>query len=458
MADNEIGGDNGALEINGPDLNTTIQPEGNDSEEESNDNFTKKTFEVDLFGENETLVFVRDCIEEQLNGKNPCYIARAENTTIHLFEEDSLTVIYSFKSKAIAEFLDDKFGVVGFLDINCDDVTNIKAEVMVMPAGNSETENSERDDANKPLIQCEIGCSEINGHNLNPITQPCKNNYDEESEGNFTKKTFEVDLLGGNETLEFVRDCIEEQLNGKTIAYIARAEDTTIHLFEEDGLSVVYSFKSKVVSECLDDNFGVVGFLNFNCDDITNIKAEVVVMPTGNSEAENIERDDIRVPLIHYEMSYLVDSVNIDYRRKTIMDGRMNLNIVGTKYRDNYEEIKDTLEEGLPVVLKPEPTNEFDPNALAFYLNEDIIGYLPKDDQPFAKFFMARGQIEATISKIDGNLIDTEVKITKDMIDFKACENSDVHFFKNETFRTKGFGRTTSCSMNFKEFADAICS
>lgn len=302
------------------------------------------------------------------------------------------------------------------------------------------------------------GTSEINGHDSNPTTPSEGDNCEEESNDNITKKTFEVDLLGENETLVFVRDCIEGRLNGKKPCYIASAEDTTIHLFEEDSLSVVYSFRSKEVSEYLAEKFGVVGFLDFNCDDITNIKAEVMVIPAGNSETENMESDDVRVPLVHYEMSYLVDPVNIDYRSKTIMDGKMNLNIVGTKYRDNYEEIMETLEEGLSVVLKPEPTNEFDPNALAFYLDGEIIGYLPKKDQPFAKFFMARGQIDATISKIDGMLIDTEVKITKDMIDFKACENSDVHFFKNESSRTKGSCRRASCSMDFNEFANAICS
>lgn len=152
-------------------------------------------------------------------------------------------------------------------------------------------------------------------------------------------------------------------------------------------------------------------------------------------------------------MSYLVDPVEIDYRRKTIMDGSMNLNIVGFQYRDNYEELKHSIKEGMSVILKPELTNEYDPNALAFYLEGNVIGYLPKKDQPFAHIFMAKGQIEATICRIDEKWIDTEVYIKKDMIDVNAFKNSGVSLTKIKSF--KG-GNSSSQSVDFSEFIETL--
>lgn len=135
------------------------------------------------------------------------------------------------------------------------------------------------------------------------------------------------------------------------------------------------------------------------------------------------------------------------------MDGKMNLNIVGIQYRDNYEELKSSIKEGETVILKPEPTNEYDKNALAFYLEGNIIGYLPKKDQPFAHIFMAKGQIETSISRIDENWIDTEVDIKKDMIDVNAFKNNNVNLTKIKSF--KG-GNSSSQSIELSEFIETL--
>lgn len=43
---------------------------------------------------------------------------------------------------------------------------------------------------------------------------------------------------------------------------------------------------------------------------------------------------------------------------------------------------------------------------------------------------MAKGQIEASICRIDENWIDTEVDIKKDMIDVNAFKNNEVNLTK----------------------------
>ena len=90
---------------------------------------------------------------------------------------------------------------------------------------------------------------------------------------------------------------------------------------------------------------------------------------------------------------------------------------------------------------------------MAFYLEGNIIGYLPKKDQPFAHIFMAKGQIEASICRIDENWIDTEVDIKKDMIDVNAFKNNEVNLTKIKSF--KG-GNSSSQSIELCEFIETL--
>lgn len=266
--------------------------------------------------------------------------------------------------------------------------------------------------------------------NMEETTVPATPVEEEVEEPSLPQRTFHVHFPDSIETLQFAREYMKAVVSGNTPIHIARADGNTIQILEEDSFEELYSFRNSEIASYLSGRLSAVSFAKFNCDDITDIQADAIVVVAGPSNEEDKKEPDA---LIHYEMDYLVDPIEIDYRRKTIMDGTMNLNLVGIQYRDNYEELMETLEEGMKVVLKPEPTNEFDPNALAFYYNDEVIGYLPKKDQPFAHIFMAKGQIEATICNIDEQWIDTEVVISKDMIDFDAYESNGVRFTKIES-------------------------
>lgn len=271
----------------------------------------------------------------------------------------------------------------------------------------------------------------------------------EEDSSPLPRKNFNVSLSGDMKTLSFLHDYLEEQLSGVASCFVVRAEGNIIQLIENDTFCEVYSFESDEISDYLNGRLGALGILNLNCDDLDDIEAEVFVIPAGDSLDDEAQNE----ALIHYEMDYLVDPVEMDYRMKTIVGGRMNLNLVGIQYRNNYEELIETLEEGMTVVLKPEPSNEFDPNALAFYYDGEIIGYLPKKDQPFAHIFLAKGQIEATICNVDEKWIDTEVIITRDMIDNNAYKESGVRFTKIESLRG---GNRSRINVEFSEFVDSI--
>ena len=261
------------------------------------------------------------------------------------------------------------------------------------------------------------------------------------------QKIIRAHLTANLGTLKFIQQCLADQLDGNSKCYIIKATDDMISVMEEDFYEV-FEFESEEIAQYLNGRLAAAGFPKVYTDDMSDLQVDVLVIPADSSDEEP------EVAHVHYEMSYLTDPENYDSRRKTIMDGTMNLNLVGIQYRDNYKELMETLEEGMMVVLKPEPTNEFDPNALAFYYNDEVIGYLPKKDQPFAHIFMAKGQIEATICNIDEQWIDTEVVITKDMIDFDAYENNGVRFTKIESF--KG-GNRRSGRIELSDFAETIC-
>ena len=260
------------------------------------------------------------------------------------------------------------------------------------------------------------------------------------------QKIIRAHLTANLGTLKFIQQCLADQLEGNSKCYVIKACGDIISVMEEDFYEV-FEFESEEISQYLNGRLAAAGFPKVYTDDMSDLQVDVLVIPANSSD------DEPEVAHVHYEMSYLTDPENYDSRRKTIMDGTMNLNLVGIQYRDNYEELMETLEDGMKVVLKPEPTNEFDPNALAFYYNDEVIGYLPKKDQPFAHIFMAKGQIEATICNIDEQWIDTEVVITKDMIDFDAYDNNDVRFTKIESF--KG-GNRRSEHIELSDFVETL--
>ena len=52
--------------------------------------------------------------------------------------------------------------------------------------------------------------------------------------------------------------------------------------------------------------------------------------------------------------------------------------IRGVKFRNKPEDLT-YLEAKMPCKLLPEPTNEFDPNAIAILVGEHFLGYVPKE-------------------------------------------------------------------------------
>lgn len=60
------------------------------------------------------------------------------------------------------------------------------------------------------------------------------------------------------------------------------------------------------------------------------------------------------------------------------MSNNKRFYVAGVQFRPGAAEVIRGIKEGDELELIPEPTNKYDPNAVAIYFGEDHIGYVPK--------------------------------------------------------------------------------
>lgn len=70
----------------------------------------------------------------------------------------------------------------------------------------------------------------------------------------------------------------------------------------------------------------------------------------------------------------------------------MRTYIAGTMYKEGGKKILPTLPAGQNLSLKAEPTNPYDKNAVAVYMEDIQLGYVPKVDAPTIAKVLASGQ------------------------------------------------------------------
>lgn len=92
-------------------------------------------------------------------------------------------------------------------------------------------------------------------------------------------------------------------------------------------------------------------------------------------------------------------------QRKTIMTDRhfSDFHIAGFTYYDGIE-VYESLKVGTKVSLKAEPNNGYDPDAIAIFLNETMLGYIPREENTLISKFFKLGYtnlFEAKVSQIN---------------------------------------------------------
>ena len=135
----------------------------------------------------------------------------------------------------------------------------------------------------------------------------------------------------------------------------------------------------------------------------------------------------------------------------------MNSFVAGIKFRENYEEMLSKLEEGMELQIKAEPDNEFDPDALAVYHDEDHLGYIPKKDIPAVSLNMENECGIAEIEYVDEEQIDLVVPVSFHKLStMPDDELEDYRFYKTEkTKYEKGYVENRS-PISKEEFLKGI--
>ena len=144
-------------------------------------------------------------------------------------------------------------------------------------------------------------------------------------------------------------------------------------------------------------------------------------------------------------------------QRKTIKNANMNSFVAGIKFRENYEEMLSKLEEGMELQIKPEPDNEYDPDALAVYHDDDHLGYIPKKDIPAVSLNMENGCGIAEIEYVDEEHIDLVVPVSFHKLSTMSDDElEDYRFYKTEkTKYEKGYIENSS-PISKEEFLEGI--
>lgn len=156
-----------------------------------------------------------------------------------------------------------------------------------------------------------------------------------------------------------------------------------------------------------------------------------------------------------YELAYIDGQGHP--QRKTIKNANMNSFVAGIKFRENYEEMLSKLEEGMELQIKPEPDNEFDPDALAVYHDEDHLGYIPKKDIPAVSLNMENGCGIAEIEYVDEEHIDLVIPVSFHKLSTMSDDElEDYRLYKTEkTKYDKGYVENSS-PISKEEFLEGI--
>ncbi len=188
-----------------------------------------------------------------------------------------------------------------------------------------------------------------------------------------------------NATVEATDDAIdffEEdgwQENDVPIVMASIIPGDEIEAINLDTQELYFTYKcEKIRSKMEEGNYAIIIVTDYK------IKGDIIEVELyaqfSEKEAESSYGEVVKQYEPTYELAYIDGQGHP--QRKTIKNANMNSFVAGIKFRENYEEMLSKLEEGMELQIKPEPDNEYDPDALAVYHDDDHLGYIPKKDIP----------------------------------------------------------------------------
>ena len=149
---------------------------------------------------------------------------------------------------------------------------------------------------------------------------------------------------------------------------------------------------------------------------------------------------------LDYGISCVYEDCYSEYQSILIKNGVLTSTVVGMDKQPNYEEFLSLIKVGKEVVLKPEPDNPKDKDAIAVYLKTYRIGYIPRKKLPVVAACVDESGTKAIIDKVTENFVGISVKPTfTHLLDLNICKGvsfieekgNEYLYLTPETFMSK---------------------
>ena len=241
--------------------------------------------------------------------------------------------------------------------------------------------------------------------------------------------------------------------------FINTIENGTITAYKHKTKKEALTFDNKELSEIAKHNNIVIFTIAYiNPDGIKMPQIPVKLNVSAYKSDNNSESSTLNVVKQYsdtYEIRYY--DCNEHFQSRTIKNANMNSFIAGISFRDDSKKLLSQLSEGMEVQLKPDPDNEFDPNAIAVFNEQDHLGYIPKRDLPVVALNIKDDILKATISSINEGRVGLIIPVTF----YKLTELDEEEMTKFHLYRVKRIKLSNGFGVNFipitrEEFLDGI--
>lgn len=218
---------------------------------------------------------------------------------------------------------------------------------------------------------------------------------------------FVTDFLSGRiQTQNELEDCI----------------DDLKYTIEDDALLAV---GKKVLRKRIDSYLAHKGYTIHNYS------------PQAEENNDESKHSDFKRYEPHFQISY--KNENGHHVTKTINHSNINISVVGMKHRENYQQLLNEIKEGTELTIKPDPSNDFDDTAIAFYTKDNmLVGYVSRKNKPMVELFMKKGELSASVSYADDGDVDTNIVLTKEDVDSSVIGKCNIMITKVN--KVKGCG------------------
>lgn len=117
-------------------------------------------------------------------------------------------------------------------------------------------------------------------------------------------------------------------------------------------------------------------------------------------------------------VAVLFKNMRGEERLVDITKGDINTIVVGSDYIPDYKDFWINIHEEDWVILKREPTNPINKDAIAVYWRDKKIGYIPNDDLPIVSLVMPNTTKPASVKENNLGWISININITADVLMF----------------------------------------